>query len=84
EQETVVHYDTYTTSLNFGHGIITRPMTIGVITSETVNGVPDTPEGLLGIGANTTSLPHFQTSAVQQLPGILGQGVLINQPGEEM
>jgi hypothetical protein len=84
EQETVVHYDTYTTSLNFGHGIITRPMTIGVITSETFNGVPDTPEGLLGVGANTTSLPHFQTSAVQQLPGILGQGVLINQPGEEM
>ncbi|WP_310777083.1 PecA family PE domain-processing aspartic protease [Mycobacterium sp. Z3061] len=84
EQETVVHYDTYTSSLNFGHGIITRPMTIGVITSETFNGVPDEPEGLLGVGANTTSLPHFQTSAVQQLPGILGQGVLINQPGQEM
>jgi len=81
---TVVEYDTYTAQLNFGHGIITQPMTIGVIESETFNGQPGTPETLLGVGASTASPPNFATSAVQQLPGALSQGVLINEPNDQL
>ncbi|MBW0016009.1 MAG: PecA family PE domain-processing aspartic protease [Mycobacterium sp.] len=83
---TVDYYTTYTAQLNFGNGVITKPMTIGVITAEThsdgsgppVFQTPD--EAVLGVGANTTSLPYYQTSAVQQLPGALGEGLLINEP----
>ncbi|ORW44053.1 hypothetical protein AWB90_16080 [Mycobacterium paraense] len=81
EQSTVDYYTTYTASLDFGNGIITKPMTVGVITSETYNGVPQTPsEIVLGVGSNTPSLPHFAVSPVQELPGALSQGVLINEP----
>lgn len=78
---TVVTYNTYTASLNFGDGIVTKPTTIGVITSETHNGVATTPEALIGTGANTSSPPNFPVSPVQLLPGNLNQGILVNEPG---
>lgn len=79
---TIDYYTTYTAQLNFGNGIITKPMPIGIINSETIGGGPPQPgnEAILGIGTNTWSLPSFQNSAVQELPGALGQGVLINEP----
>jgi PE family len=77
---TVDTYTPYTASLNFGNGIVTKPMTIGVITAETRNGMSVTPnEAVLGVGANTADAPNFATSPVQQLPGILSDGVLVNE-----
>jgi len=88
-RQTVVTYNAYTASLNFGDGIVTQPMTVGVVTNETLgNGAPIPQsewQGVLGTGANTvnTTPPNsvtFPTSFVQQLPGGLGHGVLIDQP----
>ncbi|CPR13408.1 PE-PGRS family protein [Mycobacterium bohemicum DSM 44277] len=80
EDRTIDFYTTYTAVLNFGDGVLTKPMTIGVITAETHNGMPVTPnEAILGVGANTENLPNFATSPVQQLPGALSQGVLFNE-----
>ncbi|MBW0016000.1 MAG: PecA family PE domain-processing aspartic protease [Mycobacterium sp.] len=86
-------YNTYTTTVNFGNGISTAPTTVGVITSYSVtnNGVTTNyspMEGLpvMGIGANP-GFPYgegpgpLSTSPLQALPGNLGQGVLINNPG---
>ncbi len=87
--QTITTYDAYTAELNLGNGIVTKPMTIGVITNET-NGLgvekPQSDwEGVLGTGANTVATSgseaeNFPTSFVQQLPSTLGDGVLINQP----
>lgn len=77
------HYDTYSTTVNFGNGIITTsPVTVAVITSgtHTLNGVTtDIPStqwhAILGVGANAGG--PTSTSPVQQLPGTLNQGILI-------
>jgi hypothetical protein len=84
-------YTTYTASVNFGNGIITAPTTVAVITSvsQTQNGTTTTypaSEGipLMGVGLNTggTGNPPgpLSTSPVTALPGVLGQGVLFNEP----
>ncbi|BBX65399.1 hypothetical protein MSAS_45730 [Mycobacterium saskatchewanense] len=81
--QTIDYYNTYTASLDLGNGIMTKPMTIGVITNET-NGL-GTPmpvsdwETVLGVGANTTSA-GWSHGFVQELPTGLNQGLLINQP----
>ncbi|GAB3006240.1 PecA family PE domain-processing aspartic protease [Mycobacterium bourgelatii] len=77
--ETVVTYNQYRAAVNFGNGIMTQPTTIGVITSEVHNGTPVAPETLIGVGANANN-PAFAFTAVQQLPGVLAQGILVNQP----
>lgn len=77
---TVVTYNVYKAALNFGNGIMTQPTTVGVITSEVYNGTPVRPETLIGVGANVND-PVFNTVAVQQLPGLLANGILVNQPG---
>jgi hypothetical protein len=87
------YYDLYNTTVNFGNGIITTtPTQVGVITSVTqeVNGVstiyPATGGiATLGVGASTATTPYhlgpLSTSPVQDLPGTLSQGLLINEPG---
>ncbi|OPE49764.1 hypothetical protein BV508_13065 [Mycobacterium intermedium] len=77
--ETVVTYNQYRAAVNFGNGIMTQPTTIGVITSEVHNGTPVAPETLIGVGANANH-PAFTFTAVQQLPGVLAHGILVNQP----
>ncbi|BBZ48260.1 PE domain-containing protein [Mycobacterium parmense] len=87
--QTITHYDTYTAEMNLGNGIMTKPMTIGVVTSETDgNGIAKPMsewEGVLGTGVNTVSTDQLSNqnlpnSFVPQLPGDLANGVLINQP----
>jgi hypothetical protein len=85
---TNVTYIPYTASLNFGNGIETQPMTIGVIQSEVSNGKVMAPETLIGtVNAGNPSLEanapvlQFPTTAVQQLPAELNQGLLINERG---
>jgi hypothetical protein len=80
----IEYYNTYTTTLNFGNGIVTQPVTVGVVTSatQTNNGVTtalplSNVPALLGIGVNVGPLP---TSPLQALPGTLGEGVLIDEP----
>lgn len=78
--QTVVTYNLYGASLNFGHGMLTQTMAVGVISSEVHNGRPVAPETLIGVGANARSGVPFATTAVQDLPTQLNQGLLINEP----
>jgi hypothetical protein len=74
-------YNTYTTTVNFGNGIISAPTGIAVVTSVTSNGTSYSPSqapAILGVGVNPGG-PG--TSPVTALPNNLGQGVLINGPG---
>ncbi|WP_082978475.1 PecA family PE domain-processing aspartic protease [Mycobacterium sp. 1081908.1] len=80
EDRTVDYYTTYQAQVNFGNGMVTAPMTVGVITAEVHNGVAQIPnEAVLGVGANTPHDPDFVTSPTQHLPGTLDQGVLFNE-----
>ena len=57
----VVTYDTYTTTVNFGNGIVTAPTTIGVVTSVTDHGVAkplSSVESILGVGANSGGIAN--------------------------
>ncbi|WP_261864912.1 PecA family PE domain-processing aspartic protease, partial [Mycobacterium montefiorense] len=83
------YYDVYRVPVDFGNGIITRPTNIGVVSSatmtNTVTGVttpiePSMVEPIVGIGAITGTPPYFTTSPTQALPGILGNGMLIDEP----
>lgn len=73
------YFNLYTTTVNFGNGIVTVPTTVGVVYAETIGGNPvpaSQATAVLGIGVNVTAF----TSPVQALPGNLNQGVLINAP----
>jgi hypothetical protein len=75
-------YNTYSTTVNFGNGLITPPTTVGVITSVTVNNqMYPASEGfpVLGVGANAGG--PLGNSPVTALPGNFSQGVLTNDPG---
>lgn len=82
------NYNIYQTTVNFGNGIITTtPTQVGVITSasQTVNGSTtffpaSAGMAVLGIGANPLGGQTPSVSPVQELPGTLSQGVLINEP----
>ncbi len=76
-------FNTYTSTVNFGNGIVTAPTTIAVVTSATLNGAPYSQvPAILGIGVNSGG--PVATSPVTALPGGWGQGVLINEPGGVM
>lgn len=83
------YYNVYQAPIDFGNGIISRPTNIGVVTSatltNTVTGVttpidPSKVEPIIGIAANNQSSPYFTTSPTQKLPGVLGDGMLVNEP----
>ena len=78
-------YNTYTTTVNFGNGLVTAPTPIAVVTSVTLNGISyptSQAPAILGIGVNPGG--PLSTSPVTALPGGLGQGVLIDEPGGVM
>ena len=77
-------YNIYTTTVNFGNGIVTAPTSIGVITSAsetTAGGVTTSVAGLpiMGVGADEPYQPGLP-NPIQALPGNLGQGALIDDP----
>ncbi|OBK52033.1 PecA family PE domain-processing aspartic protease [Mycobacterium sp. 1081908.1] len=76
------NYDTYTTTVNFGNGIVTAPTTVAVVTSVTQNFIFSYPASqapaILGVGAN--GYGPTNTSPVTALPGAFGQGLLIDEP----
>lgn len=76
------YYNTYTTTVNFGNGVVTAPTTVAVVTSITQNFIFSYPASqapaILGVGANGYGPA---TSPVTALPGSFGQGLLINEPG---
>ena len=85
----VFSYNTYTASVNLGNGIITAPMTVDVMVSGTQTvGTVQTPIDLtyatpkMGVGVNTQVV--VGNSPVQELPGTLNQGVLLNNPANEL
>jgi PE family len=81
-----VNYNTYTTTVNFGNGIVTRPTTVAVATSAThtidfifSSSVPTSEvPAVLGVGVNPAG--PLSSSPVTALPGSFGQGVLIDEP----
>ncbi|WP_241523328.1 PecA family PE domain-processing aspartic protease [Mycobacterium sp. IEC1808] len=81
-----VNYNTYTTTVNFGNGIVTQPTTVAVVTSATqtiafffTNPVPTSQvPAILGVGVNSGG--PVGTSPVTALPGSFGQGLLIDEP----
>ncbi len=81
-----VNYNTYTTTVNFGNGIVTQPTTVAVATSATQtidfffsNPVPTSQvPAILGLGVNPAG--PLGSSPVTALPGSFGQGVLIDEP----
>ncbi len=81
-----VNYNTYTATVNFGNGIVTRPTTVAVATSATQtidfffsNPVPTSQvPAILGVGVNPAG--PLGGSPVTALPGSFGQGVLIDEP----
>jgi hypothetical protein len=79
------NYNLYTTTVNFGNGIITTPTQVAVITSvtQTVNGVTTNlpaSSGLAVVGVGLSGVGPLASSPVQALPDTLGQGLLINEP----
>jgi PE-PGRS family protein with aspartyl peptidase-like domain/PE family protein/PE_PGRS family protein len=81
-----VNYNTYTTTVNFGNGIVTQPTTVAVATSatQTIALIFTTPvpvsqvPAVLGVGVNPAG--PLGSSPVTALPGSFGQGVLIDEP----
>jgi hypothetical protein len=81
-----VNYNTYTTTVNFGNGIVTQPTTVAVATSATrtiafifSSSVPTSQvPAILGVGVNPAG--PLGSSPVTALPGSFGQGVLIDEP----
>jgi PE family len=83
-----VYYDTYNTTANLGNGIVSKTSvdvairatwtTIkdGVTTTTPVDVATVTPT--LGVGPN---VDPTVTTATAALPGVLGQGMLIDEPG---
>jgi hypothetical protein len=75
-------YNTYTTTVDFGNGIVTAPTAVNVVSPEDAVAFdnyfkPAGVVGVLGIGANAAGPgPTVPTAA---LPGELGNGVLIYQ-----
>ncbi|OBK15173.1 PecA family PE domain-processing aspartic protease [Mycobacterium asiaticum] len=80
------NYNTYTSTVDFGNGVVTAPTTVAVVTSVVQNGFFSYPASqapaILGIGANVPG--PLGTSPVTALPGTFGQGVLINAPDHVM
>ncbi|OBA73088.1 hypothetical protein A5641_06875 [Mycobacterium sp. 1554424.7] len=76
------NYDTYTTTVNFGNGIVTAPTTVAVVTSVTRNFIFSYPASqapaILGVGAD--GYGPTNSSPVTALPGAFGQGLLIDEP----
>ncbi|OBH02023.1 hypothetical protein A5696_12395 [Mycobacterium sp. E2699] len=80
-----VYFNKYQATVDFGNGIATSPITIGVMTSatQTTNGMTtslplSSLPGVLGVGPNN-GFP-FPQPVTEALPGNLSQGELINQP----
>jgi len=73
-------YTTYQATVDFGNGIVTAPTGVNVVSGSAAQsyfaayGV----DGVLGIGPNN-GFPGTST-VVQALPGLLNNGVLINEP----
>ena len=92
-----VYYTEYNTSVNFGNGVVTAPTNIGVITSvmestdggTTWNPVPvdqwpqQNVTAVMGVCWGPSSDSGL-TSPVVSLPGVLGQGLLVNEPAGQV
>jgi hypothetical protein len=74
------NYTTYQTTVNFGNGIVTAPTGVNLASGAAVQnyfaayGI----DGVLGIGPNN-GYPGTST-VIPALPGLLNNGVLINEP----
>ncbi len=80
-------YVKFHTTVDFGGGVVTQPTDVNVVVFSlpksfasfmSGNGA----DGVLGIGPNATG-PNT-SNPVQSLPGNLGTGVLIDEPGHQM
>jgi VCBS repeat-containing protein len=75
-------YTTYTTTVNFGNGIVTAPTSVDVVSAASQQAfatflAPDGVVGVLGIGPNAGG--PGPSIVIAALPGELGNGVLLNE-----
>ncbi|MBX9639491.1 MAG: PecA family PE domain-processing aspartic protease, partial [Mycobacteriaceae bacterium] len=91
------HYTEYKTPVDFGNGMLTQPTTIGVITKveELQNGNwVDVPQSQwsnpkyaisanMGVGVGG-AVDQGLTSPLHDLPGVLNQGFLMNEPAAQL
>jgi hypothetical protein len=79
-----VYYHAYTTTVNFGNGAVTNPVSIGVAYAVSNNGGSQTTNlsslgpPILGI-APDAGATRYLTAVTPNMPGQLGDGVLINE-----
>ncbi|WP_459758287.1 PecA family PE domain-processing aspartic protease, partial [Mycobacterium riyadhense] len=76
------NYNTYSTTLSFGNGLVTLPTGVNVVTSSSPGTLSEFLSrsgavGVLGIGPNN-GFPGT-SSIITALPGLLNNGVLINE-----
>ncbi|MCX2933458.1 PecA family PE domain-processing aspartic protease [Mycobacterium sp. CVI_P3] len=78
-----VGYDVYTTTVDFGNGIVTDPTHVGIVTEEDsaafITFLGDGVVGVLGVGPN--SYGPLTSSVTSALPGMLSTGMLLNERG---
>jgi PE-PGRS family protein with aspartyl peptidase-like domain/Big-like domain-containing protein len=75
-------YNTYTTTVNFGNGIVTAPTSVDVVSAASQQAfaayfAPAGVVGVLGIGPNSGG--PGPSIVIAALPGELGSGVLLNE-----
>jgi VCBS repeat-containing protein len=75
-------YTTYTTTVNFGNGIVTAPTSVDVVNAASQQAfatylAPDGVVGVLGIGPNAGG--PGPSIVIAALPGELGNGVLLDE-----
>ncbi|OPE45953.1 hypothetical protein BV508_27730, partial [Mycobacterium intermedium] len=81
------NYNTYSTTVSFGEGLTTVPTGVNVITSSSPGSLDSFLSrsgavGVLGIGPNN-GFPGTST-ILTALPGVLNNGVLINEPAGQV
>ncbi len=74
-----IYYNTYSTTVNFGNGLVTAPTTIAVMTSVSNGQSLSSEPAILGVGVNPGG--PLASSPVTALPSNVNQGVLINATG---
>lgn len=74
-------FDAYTTSVDFGNGIITDPTPVGIVTSgDAAAFAASLPEGVVGIlGVGPNSRGPLTSSVTSALPGLLSTGMLLDE-----
>ncbi|MDY6999519.1 MAG: hypothetical protein SW019_23240, partial [Actinomycetota bacterium] len=73
-------FDVYTTTVDFGNGLVTQPTYVGVATDS--NAFDQDYHGILGVGPHSAS--PLMSSVTSALPGSLSHGMLLDERGRSL